>query len=215
MGTLKDYFSYELDSEELSSVFEDLSRQLKIIHSNNMVVPDLTSNEIIFNQKLSFKTIEPSNNFEAEKRNNIIAFAKIIIGSYLSIGTGFIDFSLVDNSWFIENFDTIFSTVHEENFDEEYFRSVFLEGKNYYYSDYLDRKKQSEALQGKSNIQGYRKVLRNAGSSLYEEMSGEYEDNEDEIKEKNANLKVLFNPMLIGIMFVIITFVLIIISLMN
>ena len=80
-----------------------------------------------------------------------------------------------------------------DNFDKEYFYSVFFEGKDDYYSDYLDRKKQSESLQGKSNLQEFRKVLRTAGSSLYEDQE------EQEVKEKNANIQIAFNPLLIGL----------------
>lgn len=211
METLKEYYSYENDLDGVTELFENLSRELKIIHSNNMVVPNLNSNEIVFGESMLYKTIKRSDNFELEKRNNILSLAKIITGIYLSSGTEFKDFSQVKDEWFIENFDNIFSTINYPNFDKEYFESIFLEGQNTYYSDYIDRKRQSESLDGKSNVQGYRKVLRNAGSNLYEDLS----DIDSNIRDKNANLQTAFNPLLIGLSLTIITVLFIMFILVN
>lgn len=200
METLKDYFSYENDIDEVSGIFENLSRQLKIIHSKDMYVPNLSSKEIIVDDDVSFENMTFSENIEADKRKNILSLAKIMIGTYLSINTGFKDFSSVDDKWFLDNLDSIFETINVENFDKDYFSSIFLEGNNTYYSEYLDRKRQGEVLQGTSNVQGYRKVLRNAGSSLYQEM-----DDQIDIREKNANLQTNFNPLLIGFSLAVIT----------
>ena len=209
MESLKTYFSYENDFDDVSELYENLSRQLKIIHSNNMIVPNMNSDEITLGDSIAFKA-EKSNDFEAKKRENIVSFAKLMIGTYLSKSTGFKDFSNVDDNWFISNFDSIFDAINEENFDKEYFSSVLLEGKNYYYSDYLDRKRQSESLEGKSNIQGYRKVLRTAGSELYQNL-----DDEIEIQEKSANMHISFNPLLIGVSVAIIAVLTIMLILIN
>lgn len=210
METLRTYFSYENDIDNVSELFENLSRQLKVIHANNMVVPNINSDETYLGESMAFRTVKAGEDFQAKKRQNIISFSKLMIGTYLSLKSGFKDFSNVDDSWFLDNFDTIFQTINEENFDKDYFYSVLKEGKDYYYSDYLDRKRQSESLEGKSNIQGYRKVLRTAGSELYQEL-----DDEIEIKEKNANIKITFNPLLIGISLAIITILLIMLALVN
>lgn len=207
METLREVYSYDNNLDEVVDVFEKISRELKIIHSNKMIVPDLNSKEIYFGESMFFKNIRQSDGFEAEKRKNILSLAKIMIGIYLSSGTGFKDFSLVNDEWFVDNLDTIFDTIKYEDFDKEYFSSIFLDGKNYYYSDYLDRKRQSEALQGNNNIHGFTKVLRNAGSNLYEDLSDI--ENEEEVKEKNANIQISFNPLLIGISIAIITVLLI------
>ena len=81
----------------------------------------------------------------------------------------------------------------------------------YYYCDYLDRKRQSDSLQGKSNVVGYKKVLRNAGSILYEDLS----DEESNIKEKNANIQTAFNPLLVIASLAIITILLIMLNLIS
>ena len=200
METLKDYFSYENDIDEVSNVFEDLSRQLKIIHSKDMYIPNLSSEEIMIDSDVSFDNMTFSESIDVDKRKNILSLAKIMIGTYLSMNTGFKDFSSVDDKWFIDNLDSIFDTINVENFDKDYFSSIFLEGNNMYYSEYLDKKRQGEKLQGTSNVQGYRKVLRNAGSSLYQEM-----DDQIDIKEKAANIQTNFNPLLIGFSLAVIT----------
>lgn len=203
METLKEHFSYERDFDELPELFENLSRQLRIIHSNNMIVPKVNANEIVLGEAMAYHPVRLESDNPNAKRRNLLDFNKIMIGAYLSLGTGFKDFSSVDDSWFLENFDSIFDTIHYDDFDKEYFSSVFFDGKNDYYCDYLDRKRQSESLQGNTNVVGYKKVLRNAGSSLYEELS----DEESNIKEKNANLQSAFNPILIIISLLIITII--------
>ncbi len=211
METLKDSLLYEQDLDLVPEMFEKMFRELKIIHSNGMIVPNINSEEIVFGGSMLFKTIKQPTNFDEQKRKNILSLSKIMIGTYLSLETGFRDFSAVDDKWFIDNFETIFNTMNYKDFDKEYFESVFLDGKNYYYSDYLDRKRQGESLQGNSNIQGYKKVLRTAGSSLYEDLS----DEEITVKEKNANLQTAFNPLLIGISVALITVLTIMLILVN
>ena len=212
--TLKFAYSDDNNIDDVTEVFEAIFRELKIIHSNNHVVHNLDSNKIYFGKSTFFSENDygTSYNFEAEKRENILSLAKIMIGIYLSNKNGFRDYSEVNTEWFVNNFDTIFEVFNYPDFDKEYFSSIFLEGKDYYYSDYLDGKRQSEALQGNSNIHGYTKVLRNAGSSLYEDLS---EIDNSIIKEKNANIQTTFNPLLIGISIAIITLLFIMFVLVN
>ena len=216
METLRTHFSYEKDLDSVPGLFENLSKQLKVIHSNNMVVPRINSDEIyLFDEgddSLSFRTAKADSieEFEQMKRQNIVALAKLMIGTYVSSNTGFRDFSNESDEWFHLNFDDIFDTFTEKDFDREYFSSVLLEGNNYYYSDYLNRKRQSESLEGKQNIQGYKKVLRTAGSELYQDL-----EEEEEIKEKAGNIQITFNPLLIGISLAIITVLLIMYALVK
>ena len=210
METLRTHFSYENDLDNVSELFENLSKQLKIIHSNNMAVSQVNSDEIFLGESMAFKPIKESGDFQAKKRQNIVSFSKLMIGTYLSLKTGFKDFSNVDDQWFIDNFDDIFNTINEKDFDRDYFSSVLLEGNDYYYSDYLNRKRQSESLEGKQNIHEYRKVLRTAGSELYQDL-----DEEEDIKEKAGNIQITFNPLLIGISIAIITVLLIMYALVK
>lgn len=211
METLREVYSYDNNLDDATEVFYKISRELKIIHANNMVVPNLNSNEIVFGDSMYFKNMRKSNNFEIEKRNNILSLAKIMIGVYLSSKNEFRDYSEVNDEWFVNNLDTIFEVFNYPDFDKDYFSSIFLEGNDYYYSDYIDRKRQSEALQGNNNIKGYTKVLRNAGSSLYEDLC----EIDNSIKEKNANMQTAFNPLLIGISIAIVSILLIMFVLVN
>ena len=126
METLREHFSYEKDFDELPELFESLSRQLRIIHSNNMIIPRLNSDEIIMGGSMSYNPVRQEDINQNEKRRNLLDLNKIMIGTYLSLETGFRDFSQVDDNWFLENFDSIFDTIHHENFDKEYFYSVLL-----------------------------------------------------------------------------------------
>ena len=211
METLREHFSYEKDYDELPELFESLSRQLKIIHNNNMIIPKLNSDVIIMGDSMAYKPIRQDEDNPNEKRRNLLDLNKLMIGTYMSLESGFKDFSQVDDSWFLENLDGIFDSLHYNDFDKEYFSSVFLEGNDDYYCDYLDRKRQSESLQGKSNVVSYKKVLRNAGSNLYEDLSEE----ESNIKEKNANIHAEFNPLLVIVSLAILTILLIMIHLIT
>ena len=193
MIDLGEYFSYNDENTDISSIFEELSRQLKIIHSHEMVVPNLSSKSISCDDDYRFVDIDEPYNFELQKKENIRSLAKLMLGTYLSIGNGFKDFSFVDDEWFSKNITDILKSISTDNFYDDYFESVFVDGNNEYYSDFIDRKRQDEDLNHRSNINGFKKVLRTAASSLYEEE--EYQENDI---QKNASINSIFYPLLIG-----------------
>ena len=207
---LEELFLYDKDVD-LSEIYENLSRQLKVMHSNNIVVKNMNSYNIMYDKDISFNEYGQSDNFEKEKQDNIVTLSKIMLGFLLSKNNTFRDYSNINTEWFIDNFDNIFSIINEENFDKEYFHSVLIDKESTYYSDYLDYKRNKEELSGKSNVQGYKKVLKTAASSLYSDDS--YEDNND-IKDKSAMISTAFNPILISgiiiILFIFITFILLV-----
>lgn len=196
METLSQYFLYNNDYSNIKNIFVNLSRQLKIIHEHGMIIPNLNSESIVVDDDFSFSTMEGTDNFSLDQRKNMISFAKIILGTYLSLPNGFKDFSNVNDEWFVNNINDICSSIADENFDSQYFKSIFLEGSNEYYSDYIDRKNQEESLSSKSNIQGYKKVLANAASKLYQEQVFDEEDLS--IDQKKASINSIFYPLLVG-----------------
>lgn len=207
---LKDYITYE--NVDMSSFYDNLSNQLKQLHNNGLVVNNLNSYAIEVDDNATFKNIERSSNFEQEKRDNIISLSKLMIGMVLSSGTTFRDFSFVDTDWFIQNFDSIFSVINVENFDKDYFYSLYFEGKDIYYCDYLNEKKRREELSGRENVNSYKKVLRTAASSLYQDMS---EEDLSDIQEKSALISTSFNPILLICISAIILIITIFIILIN
>ena len=195
MVDLGDYFSYNSDLSNVSLIFENLSRQLKVIHSHMMVVPKLSSKSISYDDGVQFETMIEPYNFELQKRENIVSFGKLMLGTYLSLGTGFKDFSFVEDEWFANNISDITKAITSDNFYPEYFEQLFLNGSNEYYCDFIDRKRQEEALNNRSNINGFKKVLNTAASSLYEEEESQEEFND---YQKNASISSIFYPLLIG-----------------
>lgn len=196
METLSQYFLYNNDYANVKNIFVNLSRQLKIIHEHEMIIPNLNSESIVVDDDFSFSKMEESDNFSLDQRRNMVSFAKMILGTYLSLSTGFKDFSNVNDEWFINNIDDICSSITDENFDSQYFKSVFLEGNNDYYSDYVDKKNQEESLSSKSNVQGYKKVLTNAASKLYQEQV--FDEDDLDIDQKKAAINSIFYPLLLG-----------------
>ena len=194
MIDLGEYFSYNDENSNISNVFEELSRQLKIIHSHNMVVPYLNSKTISCEDDFRFTGMDEPYNFELQKRENIRSLAKLMLGTYLSAGTGFKDFSSVDDEWFSDNIEDISKSITADNYYSEYFENIFVNGSEDYYSDFVDKKRQDADLNKKSNLNGFKKVLRNAASNLYEE---EDEYQVEDVK-KNASINSIFYPLLIG-----------------
>lgn len=213
METFDSYFLYENDSSNLKDIFDNLSKQMKIIHSHGMVIPNLSSKTIGYNENgFSFLNMSKPINFEADKRLNILSLAKLMLGTYLSSTTGFKDFSSIQDSWFIDNINDIVSSITDDDFEGEYFINLF-NGSNEYFCDYLDRKKQNETLGGRENVSQYKKVLKTAASSLYEDQSYE-DDNSIDIENKTASINVSFYLMLIGCSILVATCVSIFIKIM-
>jgi hypothetical protein len=210
MATLGDYFSYNDDYSELNTIYDNLSREMKDIHNSGKVITNFSSSSINFDDGISFDSVGNPVNFELEKRNNIVSNAKMMLGTYLSLSTGFNDFSNVSDEFFTSNLDDICSSITSESFYPEYYYGIFNEGKNEYYCDFLARKKQERDLNGNKNVNSYKKVLSNAASSLYYDVSEEVEG--PTLDQKQAKVHSLFYPVLIGVSLLLIVLVVILIS---
>lgn len=197
METLKDYFSYEVDSSNVDRIIEDLSRQLKMIHERGAVIRPLSCDSIVYDNKFYFDSLNKPVDFNSEKKENILTLSKIMIGAYMSVGAGFRDLSCVDSKWFAENIEDICSSVGISEYNKEYLMSIFLSNSNLYYCDFLDNHRQKERLQGSGNIQTYTKVLRTAASELYQDQSLLPPESISEEK-KNASINIIFYPLLVG-----------------
>jgi len=201
METLNQYFSYNKDYNDMINAYRILYKKMKIIHDNGMQVPYIDSNHILYDGTFSFDSMVLSQNIEVGKRENLLSLTKLFLGTYLSLSTEFRDFSQVDNEWFSSNIDSISNSVTEEDYPKEYFLSVLLNGENLYFSDYLDKIERENSYNSMSNKNVYKKVLSNAGSSLYQDNSiNSNNDNDNEfssIEKKSAFINIMFYPVLI------------------
>ena len=118
METLKQYLSYNKDCD-LSDIFYQLSRKMKVIHQNGMYVPVINSEHIVFDNDFSFDNIELSLDFISDKKDNIQSLAKVFIGAFLSLGTEFYDLSQVNNNWLLEHLDEISSTITADSYAKD------------------------------------------------------------------------------------------------
>lgn len=201
MDTLESYFLYNADGINMSEIFDQLSRSLKDIHNNNQVVDNFNSSSILFDgDNFTFGSVEKTDNLARDKRRNLISLAKLALGGYLTGGNGINSFIEADDNWFIQNIDDICGNITADDFNSDYFYSLFTEGSDEYYCDYLQRKKQNESLGGKGNTNAYKKVLTNAASGIYSAPA--YDDNVEEevstVEKKSAQVTPIFYPLLIG-----------------
>lgn len=196
METMNQYFSYNKDYSKLPVIFGSLYRKMRIIHDNGMYVSSINSSSIIHDADFSFSSMALADNFELRKRENIVDLTKLFLGTYLSLSTGFRDFSSVDTEWFSNNINDINSVITSDDFYPEYFTSVLLEGENTYYDEFIVKKEKNDSLNSMNNKKGYKKVLNNSGSKLYQDRS-EAVDEEISIERKSAYINFLFYPTLI------------------
>lgn len=211
METLKDRLLYDYDPYKLPELFSGLFGELKSLHTQGKVVPWLNLDSIAVDDdnKAHFVNTVPAKD-EGYFFENTKALAKVMIGCYLRQGNHFNDLSLTEDDWFITNLDTIFSCFNYEDFDKEYFYGVLVEHKNYYYSDYLNRKRQSEKLSGVGKTEGLRKVLINPNAPAINESY-----DEDKKLDISARMHSEFSTLLIGISIAVIAVITILIILLN
>ncbi len=208
MQTLTDYFSYNNDYTEVGKVFYNLSKKMKEAHNNGMAILYFSSNNIIYDNGFKFAYQDNFNNYNVEKRENSLSFAKLMLGTYLSLSTGFKDFSNVSTEWFQLNLNDICSSVNQGNDFYNYFNNVFNLGSDEYYCDYLDKKMQERRLDGASNTNSYRKVLSNAASAFYEQSDEEENSDLFDYNNKTALINKLFYPSLLFCSLIIIVSIL-------
>lgn len=193
--TLEDYFLCNPECD-LSKIFYKLYGDLEIIHDNGMYVPTLDSEHILYDDgKFSFGEMDSSHSKD-NTRGNIVSLTKLFLGTYISIPTGFRDFSSVPTEWFLENMPDISGAITDESFDFLYFDNVLVNGQNVYYNSYVDNIKRLDDVGSMSNVRGYKKVLSNAASKFYEDQSVENENNNDSEIKKSAFIYFLFYPVL-------------------
>ena len=197
METLSDYFSYNNDYSDIEKIYYNLSKKMKIIHESGKVIPNFSSSAIVFDDGFDYARTQEASNFEAQKKENILSFSKLFLGTYLSLSTGFRDFSGVSNEWFIDNIYDICSAITAENFHDEYFTSIFSNESSEYYCDYLDKKRQASNLNGRSAINSYSKVLRNSASAFYQPADEETNNDFFDPNNKAALVNELFYPILL------------------
>lgn len=190
-NNLYQYFKSNGDYAGISSVYETVSRNLKSIHERGEYVPILNST-FISGTDFSFFETEPTDDPDLMINNNK-CLARLILGTYFSLTNEFLDFS--NANWDENTTRDLCASITADGFDYSYFESVLCEGSNEYYCDFLDKKRQTEALGNKSNVVAFKKVLSTAASALYDDQSV---DDTEIIEKKSAFISVFYYPIIIG-----------------
>lgn len=186
MESLFDYFSYNKDCD-IDDIYYRLFEQLKVLHSKGLYVNSLDSYHIYHdvNDNLVYTDIVDNKDEINGINSNILSLSKMMIGTYLSIGTGFQDYSFANNSWFMQNIDSISEVVPLDNI-KDYLNKVFA-SQTLYYSDVVNEINTSNTRQNRNNKV---KTLRN-GNIDYLEV-----DSNDE-KSAFAYVNLLFYPVIL------------------
>lgn len=155
--SLRQYFLYNknIEGQDLLDIFLDLDYKLSVVHNSGYIVDNLNSDNIVYEEGFNFSSSSLRHIFTDEaKRKNIRDLAKLNIGAQISIQSGFSDFTVIDTSVIVDNFDAVSSSLVTATQGDDYLKTVLLKGSDgIYYNDYLVnlRKENQAAGVGMSN----------------------------------------------------------------
>ena len=197
---LRDYLSYEIKEEQLSSLFYALSFMLENLHQKGYEVTELNSDTIqIENQIPTFTQIARIDIQKNLKEENILDLTKLMLGSYITISVGFSDYTKLSLSFLQENFNEMENIV-PSSIDKMYFREVIVNGKREYYHHFYERKAvELEPLgnsSSHSNARTKSKVLPNGVGKMYM-LSDDSQD------KMGAFINVIFYPTLLLVLTIV------------
>ena len=184
--TLRQYLTYNKETNEIEQIFYNLDNQLKYLHSQGYYVGKLNSDTILLETNRNslqngqtlfmFSTIAKSKNIDKDISNNIIELSKLAIGAFISRENGFSDYSGLDASYLRKYFDEMAFYIP----NSEYYRNVIIDNDTtMYYSDFVN----SKISEGKNNS---RQMIK---SNNYGKMYVQ--------DEEAAFIKIIFYPILI------------------
>lgn len=195
MESLKQYFLYNKDYDDMSNLYYDISKSLKLLHDNKKCVLKLSSDTIFLDDdKIVFSDV--CEYTDEKKSENIKNLSKLILGTHITLLSSFSDFSLVDDKWIVNNFIEIQRTMSSRTFPSEYLERNLLSGIVEYYHIYTDLE---NSLKGVSSSKGLTKMLRRASYSLAGDSSLE-----NLYEKKSAFLDAIVYPFIIIAIFIIV-----------
>ena len=148
------YLMYENDKSKILEAIYILDAQMKELHLNNMYLPIINAENILYNadNTFSFKNISkiPYDKNECVK-SNIIKFSHFSLGVYASLAvdkTSFADYTKLNNDFIYQNYPILREMIP---YGKEYYDNIVVDQNYSYYSDFLDSKAKNEASSSLSN----------------------------------------------------------------
>lgn len=163
------YLMYENDKSRLLEMIYILDKELKRIHMQGYYVDGLNSGTIIYNEDGTFSfTNIMRNSFDKDIniRRNILDFAKLSLGVYVFASlpqTNFNDYTKLKDEYVYENFKALKEFIP---IGSDYYESVIVDERYTYYSDFVDRlRNTNSATMGNSS--SHTKVYSTPAGKLY------------------------------------------------
>lgn len=140
--SLRFYFTNDknIESEEISDIFLDLDKKLKYVHQQGAYVHNLNSDNIKYSGTgFNFSKTSVFRGLNEDlKKENIVALAKLNLGTQVSIASGFSDFTAISTESIMANFSMMEMTLSSGFPNDEYLKMVFEKGVvDVYYHEYL------------------------------------------------------------------------------
>ena len=124
--TLRQYLTYNKDSDLIDDIFLKLDNQMKYLHGKGYFVSELNSDTILLDESYDepafvFSAISKSSNKEQDFKKNIVDLSKLAIGAFISSENGFCDYTKMSDNYIKRYFNEISYYLPHPN----YFESVW------------------------------------------------------------------------------------------
>lgn len=188
---LEQYLTYQKSEENLEKIFYILSILLEQIHKKGYQVEQLNAKTITIENGIPSFTILYKNKF-LEKNRNIEDLSKIMIGAFLTLQSGFSDYTRLPVSYLRENYNVFEKAIESKYFNKAYFKNIIVNGEYEYYHKFIEKSKNdisNEMSKENQKTLQKSKVLPNNVGKLYT-----FEENNDRM---SAFINVIFYPTLL------------------
>lgn len=163
------YLIYENDKSRLLEMIYILDKELKHIHMQGYYVAGLNSGTIIYNENGSFAfTNIMKNSFDKDFniKRNVLDFVKLSLGIYIFASlpqTTFNDYTKLKDEYVYENFKALKEFIP---IGSDYYESVIVDKRYTYYSDFVDRLRNTNSTI-MENSNSHTKVYSTPAGKLY------------------------------------------------
>ncbi len=201
---VSEYFSEPgtREPKNVNNVFYLLYQEMEKIHQRRSFVSFVSATDAFIGEdRVFYRDVYRSSNIEIDSEKNLLDLTKMFLGTYMSMGVDFFDFSKQGLDMMVDNYDSIEKSMEAEEFPADYFRSVLIDGENVYFNDYFDKNfgplGVSEQLsEGNSQGMSNSKVLMQGTTRRFTNPDGSEKSMDEKATGMAAYINFVFYPVM-------------------
>lgn len=151
MVHFREFITEKRNPEDLKNIFIDLSKELETIHEEGFSFLNLNSNNILIDEDSLNATFNQRDIVSDEKllnkEANLKALVKIGVGTFFLGERDYLDFSLIEDDFILQNEDFLKTHIPEEL--KDYFFDVIRGKSTDYYDKYILQEGNVKKAKGK------------------------------------------------------------------